>query len=247
MASGGDELNKRTNVSRVALKPTSLAKKDGEKSSDGILRMLLHDIQNHLQAIRMEIDLLDLESKHQFDFGRIANAIDRASLSIQDVGDYFSSQELSLSHEHVDCIVEDVVSEFQNVFLEQGINVRLVNRQSLPLVSVDADQLRSALQRILDFCKNLLPGGGELEIEELALWQHENHTVEVRFRIFSPAPFAFDGDDLFGPFFRVNGNKIGSGMVLAKEILKRFHAQLFFAKTFPECATITIKMTPISR
>ena len=240
-------MNKRANFSGSIPKRNLPLRKREEKGVESILRVLLHDIQNHLQAIRMEIDLLDMESQHKLDFSRIADAIERASLSIQDVGDYFSSQELSLSHEHVDCIVEDVVSEFQNVFLEQGITVSLGNRKSLPLVSVDADKFRSALQRILDFCRTLLQVGGEVEIEGLAPWQQGSHSVEVRFSIFSPVPFGFDGDDLLNPFFKVNNRKVGSTMALVKEILQRFHAELFFEKPLPECVTITIRMDPINR
>lgn len=195
----------------------------------------------------MEIDLLDLESNPKLDFGRIVYAIDRASLSLQDVGEYFSLQELSVSQQRAECILHDVLSEFQNSFLEQGVKLRLLTGQSLPMVLVDPDKFRSVLQRIIEFCKTLLQDGGELEIEGVALRQHGTQKLEVRFTIRSLEPFEFDGGDLFSPFLRVNGHKIGIGLALAKEILKHLHAHLFFEKTLPECATITITLESYER
>ena len=235
-------MNKRKNLSGSTPKSTLLLKNHEEKSSEGILRMLLHDIQNHLQAIRMEIDLLDLESNHKLDFSRIVTTIDRASLSLQDVGDYFSLQELSFSEQRVDCMLEDIVSEFQDAFLEQGVHLSLLTDQPFPLVLVDADKFRSVLQRIVEVCKTLLHGGGELEIGGLASRQPGTQKLELRFSMCSLEPFELDGDDLSSPFLRVNGQKIGIGLALAKEILKHLHAQLSFEKTLPERATITMTL-----
>ena len=243
MARGQEnKLNRHGNVSGSASNPTLPLGKPEEKSSEGILRMLLHDIQNHLQAIRMEIDLLDLESNHNLDLSRIVTTIDRASLSLQDVGDYFSLQGLSFSEQHVDSILEDMVSESKNDFVQQGVKLRLLTGQSLPLVVIDADKFRSVLERIIVLCKILLQDGGELEIEGLAPQQHGTPKLEVRFSMCSLAPLEFDGADPFSPFLRVNGRKIGFGLVLAREILRRLHAQLSFEKTLPERATITITL-----
>ncbi len=239
---GKDKLNKRRSGSRSTSKSKVPSKRAVEKSPDGILKMLLHDIQNHLQAIRMEIDLLDIESNHHLDFSRIVHAIDRASLSLQDVGDYYSIQELCFSMESVESILEDVISEFHSAFQEHGVKLQVLTGQPLPLVLIDADKFRSVLQRIVEFCRTLLQHGGGLEIEGLARRDHGIQKVELRFSISSLEPFEFDGGDLFSPFLRVNGHKIGLGMALAKEILKHLHGQLSFDKTLSKRATIMITL-----
>lgn len=235
-------MNKRGTPSGATPNPTLRSGKHEDKSAEGILRMLLHDIQNHLQAIRMEIDLLDLESNHNLDFSRIVKTIDRASLSLQDVGDYLSLKGLSFSEQRVDSMLEDVATEFQSDFVEQGVKLRLLIGQSLPLVVVDADKFRSVLERIIGFCKILLQDGGELEIEGLAPQQHRHQKLQVRFSMRSSTPLQFDENDPFSPFLRVNGRKIGLGLALVREILRRLHADLSFEKTLPEHATITVAL-----
>lgn len=237
-----NKLNRRGTPSGTTPNPTLRSGKHEDKSAEGILRMLLHDIQNHLQAIRMEIDLLDLESNHNLDFSKIVKTIGRVSLSLQDVGDYLSLKGLSFSEQRIDSILEDVAREFQSDFVEQGVKLRLHIGESLPLVVVDADKFRSVLERIIGFCKILLQDGGELEIEGLAPQQHGNQKLEVRFSMRSSTALEFDQNDPFSPFLRVNGRKIGLGLALVREILQRLHAELFFEKTFPERATITIAL-----
>lgn len=195
-----------------------------------ILKSLVHDIQNNLQAIRMEIDLLQLNSSVTIDLKRIFHAIDRANLSIQDLSDYFTPPQLLLSEEKPDIILEEIVEEMQKELTRQGIQVHMYSQSPLPVVSVDSRQFRNALERILAFCQALLSEGGDLEIEVDLKEIEGRRYVELRFTSSSLNSLEMDEKEVFHPFLRVHNYRAGLGMALANEILKRHHGKIYFQK-----------------
>jgi K+-sensing histidine kinase KdpD len=202
----------------------------------------LHDIQNNLQAIRMEIDLIKLESCSGVDFRGMLHAIERANLSIQDLSEYLTPPQLYFSEERAEIILEEIVDEIKQALIAQGIDVRLIRRDALPVVSIDRKQFRSALERVLKFCQALLRDGGDLEIEANLKKLERHQNVELRFIASARNPIDLEDEEVFRPFLRVNGYKVGLGMVVANDVLRRHHGTILFQKVAPNHGIFTITL-----
>lgn len=211
-----------------------------ERNVGKVLRNLTHDIQNNLQAIRMEIDLLQLDATTSLDLRRIFHAIDRANLSIQDLNDYFVPPELLLSQQNPEIILEEVLEQMSKELSRQGIAVHVTCQTPLPLVSVDSRQFRGALERVLTFCKALLNEGGELDIGVSLKETRKERHVELKFASSSRSTLDMDEKEVFRPFLRVKNYRAGLGMALADQILQRHHGKISFQKDNPNRGTFTI-------
>lgn len=216
------------------------AKRVTNDSREKVWKILLHDIQNNLQAIRMEIDLLKLESGSNVDFKRMLRAVDRANFSIQESSDYLTPPKLYLSEEKADIILQELVDERRQAWIPQGIEVHLTRKTALPVVSIDCKQFRSALERVLKFCQALLHDGGDLGIEANLKIVNGRQNVELRFIASARTPFDAEEGEVFRPFVRVNGHKVGLGMVIASDVLRRHHGTILFQKVASDHGIFTI-------
>jgi signal transduction histidine kinase len=114
------------------------------------------------------------------------------------------------------------------------------------MVRIDSKQFRSALERVLEFSRALLPQGGELEVEVGLREIDGQRYVELQVASSSATSLQVEEKDVFRPFLRVNNFQVGLGIALAHQILRRHHGKIFFQKENPHRGLFTILLRVLS-
>jgi len=235
-----------TNISDLKATRRKKQKEDGAADIVGIIDGLVHEIQNNLQVISMGLDLLRLDRGTLPDREVVINGIERAKKSLRDLSEYFSPPETQFSTEDPAIILEELVRRTEKELDRQRIRVRMVRRGPLPMVRIDSKQFRSALERVLEFSRALLPQGGELEVEVGLREIDAQRYVELQMASSSATSLQVEEKDVFRPFLRVNNFQVGLGIALAHQILRRHHGKIFFQKENPHRGLFTILLRVLS-
>ncbi len=205
-----------------------------------VISALVHEIQNNLHVISMGLDLLRLDLGRPLESQHILNGIERVNNSILELREYFLPTQSQFSAEKAEIILEEVVQQMEKELRRQGVSIRISHRGPLPLVRLDRDQFRSALQRVIEFSRALLPHGGELEVEAGLQVIDGQRYVELQVASSSATSLAVEEKDVFRPFLRVNNRQIGLSLTLTRDILSRAQGKISFQKENPRRGLFTI-------
>lgn len=229
-----------TDISDLKVRrPRSQEEKRGEDVV-GIIDGVVHEIQNNLHVISMGLDLLRLSRTAPQDCGPVVRGIERTNKSLKELREYFLPPESEFSTENPAIILEEVVGQMERELHRQGVRFRAVRPGPLPLVRLDLKQFRSALERVIEFSRALLPEGGELEIEAGLQEIGGERYVELKVASSSATSLGVEEKDVFRPFLRVNDHQVGLGITLAHQILRRHQGNIFFQMENPQRGLFTI-------
>lgn len=229
-----------TDISDLKVRHSKSQEEERAENMVGIVDGLVHEIQNNLHVISMGLDLLRLARTAPQDCGAVVNGIERTNKSLKELREYFFPPKSQFSTENPAIILEDVVRHMERELNRQGVRLRVIRRAPLPLVRLDLTQFRSALERVMEFSRALLPQGGELEVEAGLQEIGGQQYVELKVASSSATSLDVEEKDVFRPFLRVNNHQVGLGIALAHQILVRHHGNIFFQKENPQRGLFTI-------
>ncbi|MFQ5850743.1 MAG: PAS domain-containing protein [Candidatus Binatia bacterium] len=205
-----------------------------------IIDGLIHEMQNNLQTIRIGFDLLRLDKGIPLESQAIADGIEQANRSLQEVREYFMPSKTKYSEQDPMIILENVVRQMENELHSQGVRIRMIHHNPPTRVRLDLRQLHAALERVMAFVRALLPQGGELVIETSAQEVNNQRYVEFRVATSSSTSLEVEEKDLVRPFLRVNHRQVGLSIALARQIIHRHQGKIFFQKQSPHKGVFTI-------
>ncbi|MGH7847160.1 MAG: hypothetical protein ACREQW_18600 [Candidatus Binatia bacterium] len=195
-----------------------------------LVRGLTHEIGNSLQAISGELDLLRLSGALAPENSlMVTNGVKQIRKLAHEIEEYLSPPPLQLTSEDPVAVLNEVIHSRQSELVAQKIRITVVLRQSLPRVSLD-EQFRSALERVIDFSCALLPQGGELKIEAGLQRMGDADYIELNLVTASPTSITVEEKDVFRPFLKLNGCRVGLSMAMARQILRRHFGKIIFRK-----------------
>lgn len=211
-----------------------------------IIPGLLHEIRNILQSISLEFSLLQLKGAEPLGSQAITSGVERTSALMQELDEYFSLPKFQLSTVDPELVLADFVQYMESELLAHGIRLTLVRRGFLPKVRLDLSQFRSALKRIIEFARLLLPKGSELKIDAAVREIDEERYVELS--VSSPCTNSLQvkESDIFRPFLNVNNHQLGLSMALADQILRRHQGKVSFNSHDRQQGTFTILLRTVS-
>jgi PAS domain S-box-containing protein len=215
----------------------------GEDAIEGIIGPVIHEIRNNLHAVRLEIDLLLMDFGAAVNSERFFESMDRVNRSLHDLREYLVRREPNFSAVNPSLILHELLGPMTKDLAQQRIKLDLSPPAPLPLAWADTRQLRSALERILDFCRALLDQGGVLKIQTKFSKADAAEYLELILTATSVSSFEVD-EDIFRPFLRVNNRGLGLAMALASDLLRRNKGQVHFAKESPSQGRISILLKP---
>ena len=210
--------------------PTAEDELGGVQQVRELVRGLTHEIGNSLQAISGEVDLLRLSGVlAPENSSAVTNGVKQIRKLAHEIEEYLAPPPLELRSEDPVTVLKEVIQSRQSELVAQDIRIAVGLRQSLPRVPLD-EQFRSALERVVDFSCALLPQGGELKIEAGLQQIGEVDYIELNLVTASPTSITVDEKDVFRPFLKLNGCRVGLSMAMARQVLRRHFGKIIFRK-----------------
>jgi len=215
--------------------------KERKKEFTEVIRFLVHEIQNNLHIIKMELELLPPEIMAQ---GATAEALSKPITTINkllrdlgDLPDYFALSEPKLCEENPEQILEELAV---GVKMSQRVHLHLVRNHPLPILRVNSGDLRKVLERVMEFSQALVGDAGNLEIETGRKNIDGQEYIELKIASSSTDSLEVEEKEIFQPFLRVKGRQIGLGMALAQEIMRRHQGLISFRKENSKRGQVTV-------
>jgi PAS fold len=204
--------------------------------TDEKAKVLMHDVQNVIHKFSMEIELVLIDLKRKLDchdvlrtIDSIADLLQRLRLEITGISERPTVQDPAT-------IVDGIVRKMRRELNRQNVNLRLVRREPLPMVSGDKEQLRSALASVFEFCGSMLKNGGNLDVEARRKEIHGEMFAELKVTS-SSAAYSEAGEKLEVPSA---GHRIDVGLELAREILARYRGRVIFQEESKNRGQVTV-------
>ena len=207
-----------------------------------LIRELTHAIQNSLQTIIGEIEFLNLPATAPSEYVVILNKVVEIDRFLREATEYFSPVTRPFTAVNPLVVLNDLQRQVGKELADHGIRVSTVCKDTLPEVFVDQKEFRNAVRQVIDFCLVLLPNGGEVLLDAEQKIINGREFVELTVTSISENSLAYEGEDVFQPFVRVNDQSIGLSMALAQEILRRQHGKINFRKESRYRGVFTILM-----
>lgn len=123
------------------------------EETERFVRTLLHNVQNYLHIVKMEIELSELGLQSTLDVPRLAKTLSSVEQVPRDLRDYLGANATSMTIEDLESVLKNIVRRMQYQLHRQKANLRLVRRGPLPPVEVDKNQACGALGRVVESCR----------------------------------------------------------------------------------------------
>jgi len=195
--------------------------------NDETARELIHNFQNVVQKVSMEVEFALMDLKRRFDGDDALRTIDSIDNSLQGLRDQVANILRSPTSQDPVEIVDGIVRKMRGDLNRQNVHLRLVRRESLPRVKGDKEQLRSAFEHVFEFCGSMLKNGGDLEVE--ARRNNIQGQVYAEVKVMSSSEACIELGEKPETTLSA-GHHVGVGLELAREILARYRGQVFFQK-----------------
>jgi PAS fold len=220
-----------TDISDLKSDRNGPAKKD---STAEIVQSLLHEFQNRIQKITMELELAQMDSKRQLNVVDVVNPI---KCSLQDIRDQLAGMRENGLLQDLYTILNDVVQKMRKDLNRQKVNLKLVRRETLPIVQGNKDQLCAAFEQVFGCCASMLKQGGNLKVEAQQKEVGGLIFAEVKVTSSSSAVSIADSENLEK---HTEGHRIKVGLALAAEILRRHRGQVVLDEESTNRHTVTV-------
>lgn len=187
---------------------------------------IVHEVRNPLGAIKGAVEILEDELKAgspRREFADLAKReIERLDKLVGEFLRFARPSKLAFKTADLNEIVESVVALVENQAASQSVTVERDLRKNLPLVSVDAEQIKQVLLNLAINSLQAMPRGGQLIFRTT---ENEEHSiVEVT--------DTGDGIDkqvlpkIFDPFFTTKEKGVGLGLSIAHKIVAQHGGKL---------------------
>lgn len=211
-----EEVKKRTDELKRA--QDRLIQSEKLASLGRITSDIAHEIRNPLTAIggfaRRLYRIVDGLKEKEYT-GIMIEEVNRLEKILRDILTFSRDVRYNLTRQDIRNIIKEVVRLYEDLCIENSIDVEVVLKDELPPVLVDRDQLREALGNLISNAIDAMPNGGALTIT--ADTEELHNVIYVVINV-SDTGKGIPEDRLnliFEPFFSTKEVGIGTGLGLS--------------------------------
>ena len=223
-------------------RPERAAAELREPAQVDILKSLFHDVQNCIQVVRMEIELTEFGFQKKMEAAKLARSLSSVDRLLKELRDYLGANAPRMTIEDLEAILKSILRRMQQQFDRKKVNLHLVRRGPMPPVEVDKQQVRGALEGVLQFCGALLKEGGDINIEAGQVDVKGQAYAELKVTTTSASSAVLADSEALRAAIRVGDNHVGIGIDLARQILRRYQGDVFFQKESAREGHVIIQM-----
>ena len=185
---------------------------------------LAHEIKNPLNAINIQMSLLEREiGKHNLSSREelsdivkvVKEEISRLNELAKDCLDFSKSGDLKRKEEDIGQIFGELLSLITPHAELNGINISLKMLEGCPQVLVDKDKLKQALLNIIINAVDVMIGGGYIEV---AVSKEDGH-LNISIKDTGPGIPEEQHDKIFDLFYSTKSGGTGVGLAITKNII----------------------------
>jgi PAS domain S-box-containing protein len=194
---------------------------------------LAHEIKNPLNAINIQMSLLereigkqDLSSRDELsDIVKVVKEeISRLNKLATDCLNFSKSGDLERKDEDIGHIFEELLSLITPHAELNGINISMKILTGCPQVLVDKDKLKQALLNIIINAIDVMAGGGDIEINI----SKEDDRLHISLKDTGPGIPAEQHDKIFDLFYSTKNGGTGVGLAVTKNIIHAHGGDISF-------------------
>jgi signal transduction histidine kinase len=194
---------------------------------------LAHEIKNPLNAINIQMSLLEREiGKHDLSTGEeladvvkvVKEEISRLNKLATDCLNFSKSGDLERKDEDIGQIFDELLSLITPHAELNGINISMKILTGCPQVLVDKDKLKQALLNIIINAIDVMTGGGDIEINI----SKEDDRLHISLKDTGPGIPAEQHDKIFDLFYSTKNGGTGVGLAVTKNIIHAHGGDISF-------------------
>jgi PAS domain S-box-containing protein len=203
---------------------------------------IAHEIKNPLLIIggfaRQLLKTPALDPKDQKKLTIIAEEVSRLEAMVGEMRDFVRLPPPQKSFGQLDLLLEEILLLFETAFKEQNIRVRRVDREPLPRLHFDPQQLHRVLMNLFKNALEAMPQGGELTIATRV----ENNQVEVSISDTGEGMPPEVRANIFQPYFTTKEKGTGLGLAICKNIVEEHGGCMLVDSQPGKGSTFTIQI-----
>jgi PAS domain S-box-containing protein len=206
---------------------------------------IAHEIRNPLTAVALNLQYLLHKHGAQTDIREYVEAAFEATLRVGNVVENTLNlarrTPLSLKPEKVNTVVNEVLRFVRIPLQEKGIKLRFALDETVPLVELDAKEIKQALLNLLQNAIEVSSTGGEITISTLCRPSRrpdeKRAKVEIGVKDSGPGIRPEDIPHLFELLRTTKAGGTGIGLALSKHIMDRHRGEISL-EPHPEGGTL---------
>jgi len=180
---------------------------------------IAHELNNPLTSVMGFAELALEEIPATSDTRKDLEMVVRESVRARDVVrrllDFARQSESTRSRASLNEVVEDVVALSRHLIHTSGVELILDLKESLPWVTMDANQIKQVLLNLVHNALQAMPDGGEMEISTMTVARDGRDGALVSVRDTGVGITQLNQSRIFEPFFTTKGDQGGTGLGLS--------------------------------
>jgi hypothetical protein len=220
---------------------TSSSREPATLPIDDIISDLFHDAQNGVHLVGMELELVSMGLGNSSDALKTAGIVKQLENNLRDLRGYVSA----LQHPSATCdaaaVLEAVLGNLQAHKRNNQVNLTSEITESLPTARAHPKLLTRILERVFEFCEDLLHQGGEVGIRAAMRQVASQVYAEIDLTILSSIDIPIIAEE---ELCRSGTTKRRSqrGIERALEVLRRHRGQTIFRRHSDRRCQLTLRI-----
>jgi PAS domain S-box-containing protein len=206
-----------------------------------------HEIGNPLNSLNIHLQLLERKLKKQdanifkkvqSELAVAQGEVKRLHFIIEQFLGAMRPSKTNFELTALNPIVEEAVNFLAPEIQDRGIQVRLKLTEGLPMLRLDASQMKQACYNLIKNACQAMGSGGKLEIRTTL----DDYTVRLTFADTGAGISPDDLGQVFEPFFTTKQQGTGLGMLIVRRIVQQHGGEVAIESEVGRGTTVTLHL-----